>query len=181
MRLEIGMFIWIIMSVRKMRYSSVRKIDITNGPGVRVSLFTQGCAIRCEGCFNSEIWDYEGGKEWTSEVKKKVIEMCAKPQISGLSILGGEPLSQQNFDALIDLCESFKERCPHKSIWLWTGYCFEDLNASQLAMLKYIDVLIDGPWIAELGDFSLKYRGSSNQRILDAQKSIEQGKPVLYS
>jgi len=161
-----------------MRYSSIRKIDISNGPGIRVSLFTQGCAIHCKGCFNSEIWDYEGGNEWTSDTKKYLLELCNKPQIAGLSILGGEPLSPQNFDELTDLCANFKKRFPHKTIWLWTGYTFETLNASQLAMLKYIDIIVDGPWREDLGDFTLKYRGSSNQRILDAQKSIEQGKAV---
>ena len=161
-----------------MRYSSIRKIDISNGPGVRVSLFTQGCVIHCKGCFNSEIWDYEGGKAWDHDAKKHLLELCNKPQVAGLSILGGEPLSEQNFDALIDLCETFKKRFPHKTIWLWSGYCFETLNAAQLAMLKDVDVLVDGPWIEELGDFSLKYRGSSNQRILDIQQSIEQGKAV---
>ena len=161
-----------------MRISSIRNIDITNGPGVRVSLFTQGCDIHCKGCFNSEIWDYNGGTEWSHELKKKVIDLCSKPQIAGLSILGGEPLSPQNIDDLVELCENFKERFPHKDIWLWTGHTFEELNAAQLQVIKHIDILVDGPWVEELGDFNLKYRGSSNQRILDAQQSLECGKPV---
>lgn len=155
-----------------MRYSSIRKIDISNGPGVRVSLFTQGCDIRCKGCFNSEIWDYTGGKEWTKETQKHLLELCNKPQIAGLSILGGEPLSEQNLDALSDLCKTFKERFPSKDIWLWTGHVYEELNINQLKVLNYIDVLVDGPWKIELGDFSLKFRGSSNQRIIDVQKSL---------
>ena len=162
-----------------MRYSSIRKIDITNGPGVRVSIFTQGCDIRCKGCFNSEIWDYEGGKEWTLDTKKQVLELCNKPQVAGLSILGGEPLSEQNLNDLRDLCETFKARFPSKDIWLWTGHVYEELTINQLQVLNYIDVLVDGPWDIDLGDFSLKYRGSSNQRIIDIPKSLEKNRTVL--
>lgn len=162
-----------------MRYATIRKIDIQNGPGVRVSLFTQGCPIQCEGCFNSEIWDFDGGKEWTAETKKHFLELCNKPQIAGISILGGEPLVEQNLEALEDLLKTFKQRHPHKTVWLWTGFVFESLNISQLKVLNYVDVLVDGPWVMSLGDFSLKYRGSSNQRILDVQKSIEKGKAIL--
>ena len=162
----------------KIRYASIRKIDITNGPGVRVSLFTQGCSIYCKGCFNSDIWNYDGGKEWTEETKQLVLNLCNKPQIKGISILGGEPLSPQNFDDLKDLFVSFKEQMPDKSIWLWTGYVFEDLTEEQLEIVKLTDVVIDGPWNIDLGDFSLKYRGSSNQRIIDVQETLKQNKIV---
>ena len=163
----------------KIRYASIRKLDITNGPGVRVSLFTQGCNIFCKGCFNSDIWDYEGGKEWTEKTKNLLLDLCNKPQIKGLSILGGEPLSPQNFDDLKDLLISFKELMPNKTIWLWTGYIFEDLTEEQLEIVKLVDVLVDGPWMIDLGDFSLKYRGSSNQRIINVKETLNQNSIIL--
>lgn len=163
----------------KIRYASIRKLDITNGPGVRVSLFTQGCNIFCKGCFNSDIWNYDGGKEWTEETKKLVLDLCNKPQIKGLSILGGEPLSPQNFDDLKELLISFKELMPNKSIWLWTGYVVEDLTEEQLEVVKLVDVLVDGPWMIDLGDFNLKYRGSSNQRIINVKETLNQNSIIL--
>ena len=152
-----------------MRYSSIRKIDITNGPGIRVSLFTQGCDIHCKGCFNSEIWDFDGGKEWTPEVKKKFLELCDKPQIEGISILGGEPLHPNNYKDLIDLFKTFKKRFPDKTIWMWTGRVLENMDSTQLDIVKMVDVIVDGPWVEDLGDFSLKFRGSLNQRVIDTK------------
>lgn len=164
-----------------MKYASIRKMDIQNGPGVRVSLFTQGCDIQCKGCFNYEIWDYDGGKEFTPEVQKHLLELCNKPHIAGLSILGGEPLSKENFPTLKNLCADFKRKFPHKTIWLWTGRIldFNHTPLIYLEMLNCVDVVVDGPWVQDLGDFSLKYRGSSNQRVIDMQKSFEQNEIIL--
>ena len=156
-----------------MRIAQIRKIDITNGIGIRVSLFTQGCDINCIGCFNSDIWDYSGGKIWTKEEKESFLNLCNKPEIKGISILGGEPLSHQNYDDLKDLFDSFKDRFPDKNIWMWTGRVFENLDSEQLEVVKLVDVLVDGPWIQEKSDFKLKYRGSSNQRIIDVKKSLD--------
>lgn len=156
-----------------LRYAQIRRIDITNGPGIRVSLFTQGCDIHCVGCFNSDIWDYLGGTLWTNEEKENFLNLCDRHEVRGISILGGEPLSPQNYDDLKDLFKSFKERFPEKNIWMWTGRIFEDLDDEQLEVVKLVDVLVDGPWVMSLGDFHLKYRGSSNQRIIDVQRSLE--------
>lgn len=152
-----------------MRYSQIRKMDISNGVGIRVSLWTQGCDIRCKGCFNSDIWDYSGGKEWTKETENELLNLCSSPHIKGLSILGGEPLSQQNYKELIHLFKVFKEKYPDKDIWMWTGRTFENLTEEQMEVVRYVDVLVDGPWIEELGDFKLRFRGSSNQRIIDVK------------
>lgn len=162
-----------------MRYASIRKMDIVNGPGVRVSVFTQGCNIHCDGCFSTEIWSFDGGKEFTEEIRDFILDLCDKPHIAGLSILGGEPLSTLNYNELLDLIMKFRERFPDKTIWMWTGYIFEELNNTQLDIVKMVDVLVDGPWTQNLGDFSLKYRGSSNQRVIDIRKTFEQNKVIL--
>lgn len=161
-----------------MRFANIRKLDIQNGPGCRVSLFTQGCNIQCKGCFNSSIFSYEGGNVWTEDSKKHFLELCDRPQIRGISILGGEPLSPQNYDDLKDLFKSFRERFPEKTIWMWTGHVFEKLDDKQLEVVNLVDVLVDGPWIIDLGDFNLKFRGSSNQRIIDVKKTLENSSVV---
>lgn len=161
-----------------MRYSSIRRMDITNGPGIRVSLFTTGCDLHCPGCFNRALWDYLGGNLYTEKEKALILDLCDRDEVKGLSVLGGEPLSAQNYEDLKGLFISFKERFPEKTIWMWTGRIFEDLDEEQLEVVKLVDVLVDGPWIMSLGDFNLKYRGSSNQRIIDVQKSLETNKVV---
>lgn len=162
-----------------MRYASIRKIDIQNGPGIRVSLFTQGCNIGCKGCFNTEIWSYSGGKSFDTEERDLILNLCDKPQIAGLSILGGEPLSTLNYNELYDLLVNFRKRFPNKDIWMWTGRIFEEMTEDQLDIVKLCDVIIDGPWIQDLGDFSLKYKGSSNQRIIDIKETFKNNKIVL--
>ena len=157
-----------------MKYNQIRKLDIQNGPGCRVSLFTSGCPIHCDGCFNYEAWSFNTGKTWSVDSEKHFLELCNRPQIHGISILGGEPLIERNLDDLKHLFIRFKEMYPEKDIWLWTGYKYEELSNQQLDVVNHADILIDGPWIDELGDFKLKYRGSSNQRIINIKKTIEE-------
>lgn len=161
-----------------MRYNLIRKMDISNGPGVRVSVFMQGCSFHCKNCFNPETWDFEGGKEFTDETIEKVLELCSKEHVKGLSILGGEPMHPKNIDATTKLAKAFKEKYPNKNLWVWSGFKFDkDLKGQEV--LNYIDVLIDGVYKDELHDPTLKWRGSSNQRVIDVQKSIKEGKVVM--
>lgn len=161
-----------------MRYNLIRKMDISNGPGVRVSIFMQGCSFHCKNCFNPETWDFEGGKEFTNNTIDDVLKLCDKGHIDGLSILGGEPMHPNNIDATTELAKNFKKTYPNKNLWVWSGFKFdEDLKDKEV--LRYIDVLVDGTYKDELHDPTLKWRGSSNQRVIDVQKSIENGEIVL--
>ena len=161
-----------------MRYNVIRKMDISNGPGVRVSVFMQGCSFHCKNCFNPETWDFEGGKEFTDSTIEKILELCNKEHIKGLSILGGEPMHDKNIEATTKLAKEFKEKYPSKNLWVWSGFKFdEDLENKEV--LKYIDVLVDGVYKDELHDPTLKWRGSSNQRVIDVQKSIKNGKITI--
>ena len=161
-----------------MRYNKIRKMDISNGPGVRVSIFMQGCHFHCKDCFNAETWDFEGGKEFTNETIDKVIELANKDYIVGLSILGGEPMHPKNIDGTLKLAKKFKETYPNKNIWVWTGFLYEGLKDKEI--LNYIDVLVDGQFKTELFDPRLKYKGSSNQRVIDVNKSLKNKNMVLY-
>ena len=162
-----------------MRYNLIRKMDISNGPGVRVSIFMQGCAFHCKNCFNPETWDFKGGKEFTDETIEKVLDLCNKDQVKGLSILGGEPMHPTNIDGTTKLAKAFKEKYPNKDIWTWSGFRFEDLKDKKV--LDYIDVLVDGTYKDELHDPTLKWRGSSNQRVIDVQKSKQKNEIVLLN
>ena len=155
-----------------MRYNKIRKMDISNGPGIRVSIFMQGCTFNCKNCFNKETHDFNGGKEFTDEVIDKVIELAKPDYIVGLSILGGEPLHPKNIEGTTKLAKKFKSIYPDKNIWVWTGFLF-DKNLNNFGILNYIDVLVDGVYKDELHDFTLKYRGSSNQRVIDIKKSLK--------
>ena len=157
-----------------MNYNKIRKMDISNGPGVRVSIFMQGCEFHCKNCFNPETWDFKKGKEFTDETVKRVLELADKEYIQGLSILGGEPMHPKNIDNTLKLAKAFKEKYPEKDIWVWSGFLFENLKDKEV--LKYINVLVDGQYKDELHDFRLKYRGSSNQRVIDVPKSLKRGK-----
>ncbi len=155
-----------------MRYNIVRKMDISNGPGVRVSIFMQGCEFHCKNCFNQETWDFNGGKEFNHGTIDEVLKLCDKNYIKGLSILGGEPMHPKNIEATTELAKAFKEKYPNKNIWVWSGFKFdEDLKDKEV--LKYIDVLVDGRYSDELHDPTLKWKGSSNQRVIDVQKSLK--------
>ena len=156
-----------------MRYNLIRKMDISNGPGVRVSIFMQGCQFHCKNCFNPETWDFNGGEEFTDDTIKKVLDLCDKSEVKGLSILGGEPMNPTNIEGTTKLAKAFKEKYPEKNIWTWSGYRYEDLKDKEV--MKYIDVLVDGNYEDELHDPTLKWKGSSNQRVIDVQKSLKNG------
>lgn len=162
-----------------MQYNKIRKMDISNGPGVRVSIFFQGCSFHCKGCFNPETWDFNGGKEFNDEVINHILKLCDNDVISGLSILGGEPLNPKNIEGSTKLARVFKERYPNKTIWLWSGYLFDDYIIDK-EIVNYLDVVVDGQFKIDLSSPLLKYKGSSNQRVIDVKKSIKNKKIVLY-
>ena len=161
-----------------MRYNLIREMDISNGPGVRVSIFMQGCSFHCKNCFNPETWDFEKGNEFNEKIIHKVLDLCGKDYIKGLSILGGEPFHPKNIDGTTKLAKSFKEKYPDKTIWAWSGFKFEELKKNEV--FNYVDVLVDGQYMDELHDFKLKWRGSSNQRVIDVKKSLEKDKICYY-
>ena len=151
-----------------MRFSKIKDNDIANGEGIVMSLWTQGCPHHCKGCFNMETWDFNGGKEFKEEDKEYILQNIDKNNIKrNLSILGGEPLCNQNIQGVISLCKTFKEKYPEKIIYVWTGYVLEEFDDTQKLLLDYIDVLIDGKFEIDNKDLSLKLRGSTNQRIID--------------
>ena len=160
-----------------MRYNTIRQLDIANGPGCRVSIFVQGCSFNCPGCFNTVARDFEGGKEFTEDTMQLLLELAEPSHVSGLSILGGEPLHPRNRTDVLKLARRFKEMYPEKTIWLWTGYLieevFEDLVESD------IDVIVDGKFVEDLKDLRLKYRGSSNQRVIDLKETLRTGNLTL--
>ena len=161
-----------------MRYNKIRKMDISDGPGIRVSIFMQGCHFHCKNCFNSETWDFDGGKEFTDDTIETVLNLCAGAHIVGLSILGGEPMHPINILGTTKLAKAFKERFPEKTLWIWSGFKFELLK--DFDVLNYVDVLVDGQFVDELHDFTLKWRGSSNQRVIDVQATLKAKEIVLY-
>ncbi len=162
-----------------MRYNKIRKMDIANGPGVRVSIFFQGCAFHCKNCFNPETWDFNGGLEFTDKQIDEIIELASDDYITGLSILGGEPMHPKNIDATTRLAKRFKETYPDKTIWAWTGFLFDEYVKDK-EIAKYLDVLVDGQFKDDLRNPKLKWKGSENQRVIDVQKSLNKNKIVLY-
>ena len=161
-----------------MRYNKIRKMDISNGEGVRVSIFVQGCHFHCKGCFNPETWNFEGGKEFTSQTLKTLLDLCVKPTRNGLSILGGEPLNNENFPGVMKIVKAFREdkRLEKKDIWLWTGYEIEDIlnDKTKKEILKYLDYVICGQFIEEQKNLRLKWAGSKNQRWIDIKATLAQ-------
>jgi anaerobic ribonucleoside-triphosphate reductase activating protein len=163
-----------------MRYNKIRKMDISDGPGVRVSIFFQGCQFHCKNCFNPETWDFSAGKEYTPRVKERLLDLCDKDYIRGLTILGGEPFNPVNIRGTLDLAKSFKQRFPQKNVWAWTGYRFERLGPDYSGF-ENIDVLVDGQFMEELKNPMLHWRGSANQRVIDLKKTLATGNIVtLY-
>lgn len=162
-----------------LNYGEIKKIDIANGLGIRVSLFVSGCRNHCKGCFNECTWDFSYGKEFTSETENEILELLSQKFINGLTVLGGEPFEEENQKVLAPFLEKVKQTFPQKNIWCYTGYIYDkDLKPSSgrkhteytQRMLDTIDVLVDGPFIEELKDITLNFRGSSNQRILYLKK-----------
>ena len=185
-----------------MRYSSMRNLDISNGEGVGVSLFVQGCPFHCFGCFNSDTWDFNGGKEWTEKTKDKFIKLIDRSYIKRISFLGGECLAEQNLDEILSLIKLIRNSFPEKTIWLYTGfqwnyimnyqpvetddfdYIEESYNDRLMEKRKQIislcNVVVDGEYIDEQKDLTLAYRGSKNQHVIDVKQSLAQNKMVLY-
>ena len=212
-----------------MRYSSMRNLDISNGEGVGVSLFVQGCPFHCKNCFNSETWNFNGGKEWTEKTKNKFMELIDRPYIKRISILGGEPLAEQNLDGVLSLIKEIREKYPisqnlnsenigksivledknskeirisfpEKTIWLYTGFRWSQIIAKihqptfpdekfehdrnihkkRQKIISLCNIVVDGEYIDEQKDLTLKWRGSKNQRVIDVKESLKQGKVVLY-
>lgn len=170
-----------------MNYGEIKKYDIADGPGVRVSLFVSGCTHCCEGCFNSQTWDFNFGKPFTEETEEEILKAMSPSHISGFTLLGGEPFEPQNQKVIVELLRKIKKVYPDKNIWCYTGYLFDrDLLGESRArceytdeMLSMIDVLVDGEFIAEKRNLMLNFRGSSNQRIILVQQSLKEGKVVL--
>ena len=170
-----------------MNYGEIKKYDIADGPGVRVSLFVSGCTHCCEGCFNSQTWDFNFGKPFTEETEEEILKAMSPSHISGFTLLGGEPFEPQNQKVIVELLRKIKKAYPDKNIWCYTGYLFDrDLLGESRArceytdeMLSMIDVLVDGEFIAEKRNLMLNFRGSSNQRIILVKQSLKEGKVVL--
>lgn len=164
-----------------MRYALIRKMDVSNGLGVGVSLFVQGCRSHCKGCFNPETWSFDGGKEWGEEAKNKFFELMDKEYVVRVSILGGEPLEPENIDSVYELIVEIRDKFPNKKIWLYTGREFESLTEKELNVARQCDVLVDGAFVEELKDVSLAFKGSTNQRLISIQETLKQNKIVLYN
>lgn len=171
-----------------MNYAAIKKHDIANGPGVRVSLFVSGCTHHCPGCFNEETWDFNFGKPFNSDTINEIKEALQPSFIHGFSLLGGEPFEYKNQQGLLPLLKEIKHTFPHKDIWCYSGYDFEKEILQDMAkkwpetneMLSYIDVIVDGRFVADLKDISLRFRGSSNQRIIRVKESLAENKVVLW-
>ena len=183
-----------------MRFASMRNLDISNGEGVGVSLFVQGCPFHCKNCFNSDTWDFNGGKEWTEETKNKFMELINRPYIKRVSFLGGECLAEQNLDEVLKLVKQIRNSFSDKTIWLYTGFRWSQIIAKihppifpdekfehdrnihmkRQEIISNINVLIDGEYIDEQKDLTLKFRGSKNQHVIDVKQSLAQNKMVLY-
>ena len=171
-----------------MNYATIKWRDIANGPGIRVSLFVSGCRHHCKGCFNPETWDFAYGAEYTAEVQDSILRGLEKGYIRGLTLLGGEPFEPENQPFMLKLTDAVRAQFPDKTIWCYTGYTLErDILAGRLgdpavtmALLKNLDVLVDGEFHLEEKNPSLRFRGSENQRLLDVKKTLETGTAVLW-
>ena len=169
-----------------MKYATIKPVDIANGPGVRVSLFVSGCTHRCKGCFNEEAWDFQFGKPFTEEVQKQLLSSLDHDYIEGLTLLGGEPMEPSNQESLLPFIKAVREHLPGKTIWCFTGYDFEKdilgkmmkTSAVTRELIPLFDVMVDGKFVAEKKNLSLKFRGSENQRVLNVKKSLEEGRGV---
>ncbi|MGI5962714.1 MAG: anaerobic ribonucleoside-triphosphate reductase activating protein [Lawsonibacter sp.] len=168
-----------------MNYGDIRPIDVANGPGVRVSLFVSGCTHGCPGCFNPETWDFSYGKPFGPEQEKEILALLDKPYIRGLSLLGGEPFHPDNQETVLHLVQAVREALPKKDIWCYTGYRYEQIVAGEVGrfgrqLLQMLDVLVDGPFVQEKKNLSLRFRGSENQRLIYVPPTLEQGQVILW-
>lgn len=171
-----------------MYYADIKKADVANGVGVRVSLFVSGCTHHCKNCFNQEAWDFYYGQEFTEKEIEKILQELNHPYVAGLTLLGGEPLEHINQQGLLPLLKKVKEKFPEKNIWCYTGYTFDTDVMQKMykewketpELLSYIDVIVDGKFVEEKKDIKLRFRGSSNQRIIDVPKSLKEKKAVLF-
>lgn len=173
-----------------MNYATIKWTDIANGEGVRVSLFVSGCTHRCKNCFNEVAWDFSYGEPFDESVQEKILDELASGFIAGLSLLGGEPLEPQNQLALYPFIQRVKERFPDKTIWCYTGFVLDEKTGLLTAeakntpctkeLISMFDVLVDGPFVEDLKDIRLKFRGSSNQRVIDVKKTLKNKQCVLY-
>lgn len=169
-----------------MNYAGIKYFDIANAPGVGVSLFVSGCPHHCEGCFNSEAWDYNFGEPYTYEVTSSIVEFCKEhPQIESFSLLGGEPLAQsiEDDEMIVDLIIRLAKETNVSHYWIWSGYTFEEIksDSKKWNLVHYFDVLVDGKFELDKKDLRLAHRGSANQRVIDVAKSICENKIVLWS
>ena len=171
-----------------MNYANIKDFDIANGPGIRISLFVSGCTHHCKGCFNKDAWDFDYGQPFTQETIEQIIQMLKPAYVKGLTLLGGEPFEPQNQGAIVELLRRVKAEYPQKSIWAFSGYLFDkDILSGRLGdweitkeYLSYLDVLVDGPFIEDKKDLMLRFRGSSNQRLIDVPKSLASGSVVEW-
>lgn len=177
-----------------MKYGDIKSLDISNGSGIRVSLFVSGCNFHCKNCFNQEAQSYSYGEFYTQDTKSEILSLVSSPHIAGLSILGGDPMWQTNEDImeLIELCKEVHKL--NKTVWIWTGFIWEDIftdrnlilddgtinNTFRQELAKQADVLIDGPFVDKLKDLTLHWKGSSNQRVIDVKESLKANKVILY-
>ena len=172
-----------------MNVATIKKYDIANGVGVRVSLFVSGCRHRCPGCFNEVAWDFAYGTPYTEATEREVLDALRPSYIRGLTLLGGEPFEPENQAELLPLLDRVRRELPDKDIWCYSGFTFEELTGDSARcvtpltrrLLSRLDVLVDGRFIADRADISLVFRGSANQRLLDAQASLALGSPVPYA
>ncbi len=171
-----------------MYYGNIKKFDIADGEGVRVTLFVSGCTNRCKGCFQPETWDFHYGNPYTEETEQEIIDALNSPNIQGLTLLGGEPFEPENQRVLVTLLRRVRKELPEKDIWSYTGFVYEnDLVEGGRKhcevtdeMLSYLDVLVDGPFMEDKKDIRLRFRGSSNQRVLNMKETLKQKKAVTY-
>ena len=171
-----------------MNYATIKNCDIANGPGVRVSLFVSGCTHHCKGCFNEVAWDFQYGEPFTQKTVDEILRLLKPDYIKGLTLLGGEPFEPENQPAILNLLRQVKQKYPDKSIWAFSGYLFDkEILSGKLGpwevtqeYISYLDVLVDGRFVEEKKDLSLRFRGSSNQRIIDVPASLEKNAIVLW-
>lgn len=170
-----------------MKYGVIKEHDTANGFGIRVSLFVSGCTHHCKGCFNPETWNFNYGQDYTKETEDKIIKLLNRDYIRGLSLLGGEPMEKVNQIEIINLLRRVRKELPDKDVWCYSGYTLDKdllpkdgkvhIDVTE-EILSYLDVLVDGEFVEPLKDLRLRFRGSSNQRVIDVQKTLKEGKVI---